>query len=104
MAEVLSQSEIDALLSALNTGEVDTSEMVSNEKKVRDYDFTRPSKFSREHLKTLQIIYDNYSRTLSSYFSGYLRMSTHITVDSVEALTYKEFSGGLSNPLLLVFL
>ncbi|MCQ2978609.1 MAG: flagellar motor switch protein FliM [Clostridia bacterium] len=104
MADVLSQSEIDALLSALNTGEVDTDAMVSTEKKVRDYDFTRPSKFSREHLKTLQIIYDNYSRALSSYFSGYLRMPTHITVDGVEALTYKEFSGGLSNPLVFTMI
>ena len=104
MADVLSQSEIDALLSALNTGEVDTTEMASSEKKVRDYDFTRPSKFSREHLKTLQIIYDNYSRALSSYFSGYLRMPTHITVDGVEALTYKEFSGGLSNPLVFTMI
>lgn len=104
MADVLSQSEIDALLSALNTGEVDTSEIANAEKKVRDYDFTRPSKFSREHLKTLQIIYDNYSRSLSSYFSGYLRMPTHITVDSVEALTYKEFSGGLANPLVFTMI
>ena len=100
MADVLSQSEIDALLSALNTGEVDTTEIQSTEKKVRDYDFTRPSKFSREHLKTLQIIYDNYSRQLSTYFSAYLSLPTHITVDGVEALTYKEFSGGLSNPLV----
>jgi len=104
MAEVLSQSEIDALLSALNTGEVDTFDMAPAEKKIRDYDFTRPSKFSREHLKTLQIIYDNYSRALSSYFSGYLRMSAHVTVDSVEALTYKEFSGGLANPLVFTLI
>ncbi len=101
MAEVLSQNEIDALLSALTTGEVDADKMIeTTEQKIVDYNFKRPSKFSREHLKTLNIIYDNYARALSSYMSGYLRIPTHISVDSVEAFTYKEFNSAFSNPLV----
>ena len=50
MSEVLSQNEIDSLLSALSTGELDVDQMqASDEKKVKDYDFKRPAKFSKEH-------------------------------------------------------
>ncbi len=104
MADVLSQSEIDALLSAISTGELDANEIKSNEHVIKDYDFKRPSKFSREHLKTLEIIHDNYSRQLSSYLSGFLRLSSHVQVESVEALTYKEFSGALFNPLVFTLI
>ena len=54
MGEVLSQSEIDNLLKALSSGELDVDEMKNTEEKqVKNYDFARPSKFSKEHLRTL---------------------------------------------------
>ena len=54
MGDVLSQNEIDNLLAALSTGELDVDEIKdNNEKKVKEYDFARPSKFSKEHLRTL---------------------------------------------------
>ena len=60
MGEVLSQDEIDSLLSALSQGEVDVDEMKdAPEKAVKDYDFARPSKFSKEHLRTLEIIFEH---------------------------------------------
>ena len=64
MGDVLSQSEIDNLLQALSSGEIDAEEMKSNssEKQVKDYDFARPSKFSKEHLRTLEIIFEHYGR------------------------------------------
>ena len=56
MGEVLSQSEIDNLLKALSSGELDVDEMKNTEEKqVKNYDFARPSKFSKEHLRTLEI-------------------------------------------------
>ena len=59
MGEVLSQNEIDSLLQALSTGELDVEEMKSkDEKQVKNYDFARPAKFSKEHLRTLEIIFD----------------------------------------------
>lgn len=103
MADVLSQNEIDDLLSALSSGEFDVNQAnaTKEEKKIKKYDFTRPSKFSKEHLKTLEIIYDNYARSVASYFSGYLRTPTHVEVINSEALTYREFSNSLSNPIIL---
>lgn len=66
MADVLSQSEIDNLLKALSSGEVDVDEMKDTEEKaVKNYDFARPSKFSKEHLRTLEIIFEHYGRLLS---------------------------------------
>ena len=54
MSEVLSQSEIDNLLNALKNGELDVDEMKDkDEKQVKNYDFARPTKFSKEHLRTL---------------------------------------------------
>jgi len=103
MSEVLSQNEIDDLLKALNEGEIDAQDFNDDlsGKKIKDYDFARPSKFAKEHLKTLENIFDNYSRIISTYFSGNLRVPTTITVLNSEALTYHEFSNSLSNPVIL---
>ena len=61
MGEVLSQSEIDNLLAALSSGEVDAEQMQdSSDKQVKNYDFKRPTKFSKEHLRTLEIIFEHY--------------------------------------------
>ena len=102
MSDVLSQSEIDNLLQALNSGDVDVEEMKkSNENTVRDYDFSRPSKFSKEHLRTLEMIFDQYGRLLSTNLPVYLRKNIQVDVMNAEAVTYKEFSNALSNPVIL---
>lgn len=102
MSDVLSQNEIDNLLKALSSGEVDVNEMKkSNEVQVKEYDFARPSKFSKEHLRTLEIIYDNYGRLLSTNLPIYLRKNIQVEVMNSEAVTYMEFSNALSNPVLL---
>ena len=63
MGEVLSQSEIDSLLKALSTGELDAEQIAQQEEKqVKNYDFARPSKFSKENLRTLEFIYEHYAR------------------------------------------
>ena len=102
MGDVLSQNEIDALLNALSTGELDVDEIKENgEKQVKDYDFARPSKFSKEHLRTLEIIFEHYGRLLSTNLPVYLRKNVQIEVMNSEAVTYQEFSNALSNPVLL---
>ena len=102
MGEVLSQSEIDNLLAALQTGELDVEQMAeSNEKQVKDYDFKRPAKFSKEHLRTLEIIYEHYGRLLSTTLPIYLRKTVQTTVASSETVTFSEFSNALSNPVIL---
>ena len=102
MGDVLSQSEIDNLLNALSSGELDVEEIKdNNEKQVKDYDFARPSKFSKELLRTLEIIFEHYGRLLTTNLPVYLRISVQVVVMNSEAVTYSEFSNALSNPVLL---
>lgn len=102
MSDVLSQSEIDNLLQSLSNGDVDIEEMKkSTENVVKDYDFARPSKFSKEHLRTLEIIFEHYGRLLSTNLPIYLRKNISVEVMNSEAVTYMEFTNALSNPVLL---
>ena len=103
MSEVLSQNEIDALLSALNSGEIDVQEIKEEkeERKVRDYNFKIPNKFAKDHTRTLQIMHENFSRLLQTYLSGYLRALVQIEVISVDQLTYNEFTNSMPNPSVL---
>lgn len=67
MGDTLSQAEIDSLLNALSSGEMDVETLnEAPEKPVSNYDFAKPSKFSRDHLRTLEIIFENYGRLLST--------------------------------------
>src|SRR4051812_47100449 len=105
MAEILSQSEIDALLSALSTGEL-TAEKIKDEeaqqkKSLRVYDFKRQNKFSKEHIRTLSMIHENFSRILSTLLSAHLRMVVQIEVASVEQLTYDEFIRSVPSPTII---
>ncbi len=102
MADVLSQSEIDALLKQLSSGELDADDFTEESTvKIKDYDFARPAKFSKEHLRTLEIIFENFGRLVSSNLPAYLRKNVQIDVMNSEAVTYSEFSNALSNPVLL---
>ena len=102
MGEVLSQSEIDNLLAALSSGEIDADEVNgADEKQVKDYDFKRPTKFSKEHLRTLEIIFEHYGRLLSTSMPVYLRKSVQVSVTSSETVIFSEFSNSLSNPVIL---
>ncbi|MBQ4069113.1 MAG: flagellar motor switch protein FliM [Lachnospiraceae bacterium] len=102
MSEVLSQDEIDNLLKALSSGELDVDEYKeSNEVQVKNYDFTRPAKFSKEHLRTLEIIFEHYGRLLYTNLPAYLRKNVSVEVMNSEAVAYSEFANALSNPVLL---
>lgn len=103
MADVMSQSEIDELLAALSTGEVNVKDIEEEkkEKKVRKYDFSRPDKFAKDQLRTLEIIHENYSRLMNNFLSGYLRTYIEVDVISVQSLIYTEFSNSIANPAIL---
>lgn len=103
MGDILSQNEIDDLLKALSTGEIDAQQMQSTtqEKKIKSHDFRRPSKFAKDHIKTLNIIHDNYARLVTNFLTGYLRALVQVDVVSVEALPYSDFSNSVSNPVVL---
>ena len=101
MADVLSQSEIDALLNGINSGELDAAELQqTDEKKVKEYDFARPAKFSKEHLRTLELIFEHYGRLLSTNLPVYLRKNVQVSVVSSETVTFNEFTNALSNPVV----
>lgn len=102
MVETLSQEEIDALLAAMSSGELDTDQMQQkDEKKVKIYDFNRPTKFSKEHLRTLEIIFEHYARLISTNLPVYLRKSVQVSVVGSEALTFNEFTNSLSSPIIM---
>ena len=102
MGDILSQEEIDNLLSAISSGEVDADEIKnSDERTVKNYDFKRPAKFSKEHLRTLELIFEHYGRLLSTNLPVYLRKNIQVTVVSSETVTFNEFTNALSNPVIL---
>lgn len=102
MADVLSQNEIDALLKQLSSGELNVDDIEDTKSvKVKEYDFSRPAKFSKDHLRTLEIIFEHFGRLLSSNLPAYLRKNVQVEVMNSEAVTYSEFSNALSNPVLL---
>lgn len=102
MADILSQAEIDALLSAMSSGELDTEEIQQqDERKVKVYDFSIPTKFSKEHLRTLEIIYEHYARLLSTNMPVYLRKNVQVSVVGSEAIKFVEFTNSLSSPIIM---
>lgn len=104
MADILSQSEIDSLLSALSSIEIDASDIKEETKKkvkLRNMILKVLKKLAKDQLKTLHMIHENFSRILNTYLSGYLRTITQIDVISVEELSYYEFNNSISNPALI---
>jgi len=104
--DVLSQSEIDKLLSALSDGSVSAEEVKADEeqKKIKTYDFRRPDKFSKDQIRTLFMLHESFSRLLNTYLSTHLRTMVNVEVASVEQLTYQEFVQSLANPSVISIL
>ncbi|WP_062048731.1 flagellar motor switch protein FliM [Bacillus sp. JCM 19034] len=103
MADVLSQGEIDALLSAISTGEMDADELKKegNEKKIKVYDFKRALRFSKDQIRSLSRIHENFARLLTTYFSAQLRTYVQISVTSVDQLPYEEFIRSIPSMTIL---
>lgn len=102
MSEVLSQNEIDALLAALSSGEIIEENPKEEKHKVKKYDFKRPNKFSKDHIKTLEMVHDNFSRIASNYLTAHLRSSVQMKVISSEQITFEEFIRSVPNPTILM--
>ncbi|MHB9027362.1 MAG: flagellar motor switch protein FliM [Candidatus Latescibacterota bacterium] len=100
MAEILSQEEIDALLSAVSFGEEVQvqAEPTRSEKVINTYDFRHPARVSKDQLRTLQNLHDNFARLLSATFSTLQRAIIEINLVSVDQITYSEFIMSLSSP------
>jgi flagellar motor switch protein FliM len=102
--EVLSQSEIDALLKALSSGTLDVSSLVGEEREgaVKLYDFKRPDKFNKDQLRAIQMIHEFFARQLTTTFSSFVRAMVSVEVASVEQLSYDEFVRSLVQPTVIV--
>ncbi|MEJ9280194.1 flagellar motor switch protein FliM [Ureibacillus thermosphaericus] len=101
--DVLSQSEIDALLSAISTGEMSADEMKKEEekKKVKVYDFKRALRFSKDQIRSLTRIHENFARLLTTFFSAQLRTYVQISVASVDQIPFEEFVRSIPNMTLI---
>lgn len=98
MADVLSQSQIDALLNSMQN--TDMEELHEDKKtakpKYRKYDFYSPKKYTKDKLKMLHSIYDNYSRIAASQINGLFRIASEVEVVGVEEQRYYEFGNALN--------
>jgi flagellar motor switch protein FliM len=103
MAEVLSQDQIDKLLGSLQSGSADISEIEerTSAQKVKEYDFLSPKKFTREQIRFLENVFENFSRRFSSQLSGLLRLNCQAEVLQVEEEEFREFSNALNDSVLL---
>ncbi|MDP7423508.1 MAG: flagellar motor switch protein FliM [bacterium] len=103
MVEILSQDEIDALLSAIETGDLKTDEIKEETKhrKIKIYDFKRPDKFSKDQVRSLTNIHETFSRLATNYLSSQMRSIINIDVVSVDQITYEEFIRSINNPTVL---
>lgn len=98
MADVLSQSQIDALLNAMQNSDTDNiaDEPPSSEHEYRKYDFYSPKKYTKDKLKMLRSIYDNYARVATSQINGLFRVASEVEVVDVEEERYYEFGNALN--------
>ena len=103
MTEMLSQDEIDALLTAISTGDMDTTDYsaTKEQRKVKIYDFRRPDKFSKDQIRTLQMMHETFARLTTTALSAQLRALVGVHVASVDQLTYEEFIRSIPNPTTL---
>lgn len=121
MSNVLTQDEIDALLAASSSGDMPVEEPVQQavaavanqppvaaqevkQANVNQYDFRRPNKFSKDHLRHLQMIHDNFSRIYKPTLSFQLRTNAHLRLIYIEQHTYEEFIDLSNNHTLFAIL
>lgn len=104
MGDILEQSEVDALLAAVEAGELskgtdaDTGLTRVRDKEVRTYDFKRPERVSKEQMRALEALHETFSRSFGAAISTFLRTIVEVRVASIEQLTYGEFIQSLPNP------
>jgi flagellar motor switch protein FliM len=106
MTEVLSQEEIDQLLTAINAGDTEPEDLkpATDTRKIKIYDFKRPDKFSKEQIRTISMMHDTFARLTTTSLSANLRSMVHVHVASVDQLTYEEFIRSIPTPTTLAII
>ena len=108
MRDVLDQSDIDALMSAVSSGEVarptSQGQIFSRHRsdlenvEIKEYDFKRPERISKDQMRALHMLHEAFARNFAAFLSGFLRTIVEVRVASADQLTYAEFMAGLPNP------
>ena len=100
MAEVLSQNEIDQLLSGINSGEIKEDQLGDYKKsnEIFEYDFRRPNRVSKDQLKTIRTLHENFSEVFGFYLASKLQTMATIDLIAVDQLRYSEYVLSISNP------
>ncbi len=105
MSDVLEQSEVDALLAAVDSGQgaapaspSPTAIFGRADAEVQTYDFKRPERVSKDQMRALEALHEGFGRNLGAALSGYLRTIVEVSVAHIEQLTYIEFIHSLPNP------
>lgn len=97
MSEKINQMQFDLLLKEVERMERETS----NERVVMDYNFLTPNRFSKEKIRLVGNIYENYVRALSSYMSSLMRTPCTIRVSEVKENRYSDFANSFSSRELM---
>ena len=109
MSDVLDQKDIDALLQAVSSGDIDESPQQAmifsrtrrdlDHVEIKEYDFKRPERISKDQMRALQTLHDTFARSFGVSLSGFLRTIVEVHVAHVEQMTYSpSSSAGLPNP------
>ncbi|WFA07930.1 flagellar motor switch protein FliM [Tissierella sp. Yu-01] len=103
MNQVLSQQEIDSLLNALHSGEIDPNTIKEEEEKnkVKSYDFRRPIKLSKEYINTLYMIFENFSKMAGNAVSNLIHSNVDIKIGAIEQVSFDEFIHSIPNPTVM---
>jgi flagellar motor switch protein FliM len=112
MADVLDQNEVDALLTAVESGDVQSEPEPSGQQvfanraqttnrthsEIRDYDFKRPERVSKDQMRALESLHEGFARNFGAALSGFLRTIMDVKVGNIEQMTFSEFTQSLPNP------
>jgi flagellar motor switch protein FliM len=101
--DVLSQAEVESLLSALDGREPDviadaSISRIRHRDKISPYDFKRPERVGKEQMRSLQTMHEGFGRNFGAALSALLRTIVELKLTSVDQLTYSEFVFSLENP------
>jgi flagellar motor switch protein FliM len=101
--DVLSQAEVESLLSAMDGREADViadaaKSRIKHRDKVSPYDFKRPERVGKEQMRSLQTMHEAFGRNFGASLSALLRTIVELKLTSVDQLTYSEFVFSLENP------
>jgi flagellar motor switch protein FliM len=101
--DVLSQAEVESLLSAMDGREADViadaaTSRIKHREKISPYDFKRPERVGKEQMRSLQTMHEGFGRNFGASLSALLRTIVELKLTSVDQLTYSEFVFSLENP------